>query len=96
MLKKFAIRWIERYQRLGGERQFAVNCNFKPSCSEYTKQAIECFGLYRGLKVGFKRLKRCNHPDLIHPIEDPLIRQHPTSELTNRGQDAFSISTKSE
>ena len=96
MLKLLAIKWIERYQRRGGGRQFAVKCNFKPTCSEYTKQAIEHYGLYQGLKIGFKRLKRCNQPDLIKKISDPLFNPDSMSELTDRNEDAFSKSTKSE
>ena len=96
MLKSLAIKWIERYQDKGGGRQFAVNCNYKPTCSQYTKQAIEHFGLYRGLRMGFKRLRRCNQPDVIQPIYDPLPDPLSKPALTNRGEDAFSKSTKSE
>ena len=34
-------------------------CKFYPSCSEYTKQALQKHGL-RGLLMGFKRVLRCN------------------------------------
>ena len=92
MLKSLAIKWIERYQKKGGERQFAVKCNYKPTCSEYTKQAIKYYGLYQGWKIGFKRIRRCNLPDLIQPIFDPLIMP----ESLNRGENAIFKSTKSE
>ncbi|MEE4245152.1 MAG: membrane protein insertion efficiency factor YidD [Kangiellaceae bacterium] len=72
MLKRLAIKWIERYQAKGGERQFAVNCNFHPTCSEYTKQSIQRFGLLSGIKLGWHRIRRCNQPDLIKPIDDPV------------------------
>ncbi len=36
-------------------------CVFTPTCSEYTKQAIEKYGVIRGMVFGVKRLSRC-HP----------------------------------
>jgi len=35
-------------------------CRFKPSCSEYTYQAVERFGVFKGLKLGINRVMRCN------------------------------------
>ena len=33
--------FITLYQKSGGgKRLFGIDCNFKPTCSEYTKQAI--------------------------------------------------------
>ncbi len=72
MLTQLIIRLITRYQKNGGGKQYNVTCNFTPSCSEYSKQALIRFGLLKGLKLTFKRLKRCNHPDLLHKINDPL------------------------
>lgn len=34
-------------------------CRFVPTCSEYTKQAIEKYGLLRGTWMGVKRISRC-------------------------------------
>ncbi len=73
MLARIALRMIDWYQRRGGgNRLFAVDCNFEPSCSEYTKQAIEHYGFAKGVRFGLARIRRCNQPDLPHRIEDPL------------------------
>jgi len=37
------------------------NCKFLPTCSEYTKESIIKFGLFRGVWLGMKRIVKC-HP----------------------------------
>lgn len=44
-------------------------CRFQPTCSEYTYQAIEKYGILKGSLLGFKRILRC-HPWSIGG-EDP-------------------------
>jgi putative membrane protein insertion efficiency factor len=39
----------------------AGNCRFQPTCSRYAYQAIERFGVTRGVWLATKRLLRC-HP----------------------------------
>ena len=34
-------------------------CRFTPTCSEYMIESIYKYGVIKGLKLGFKRLKRC-------------------------------------
>ena len=36
-------------------------CRFKPSCSQYTYEAVEIYGAGKGLLLGVKRISRC-HP----------------------------------
>jgi len=36
-------------------------CRFEPSCSHYMVEALEKYGMVKGIWVGFKRILRC-HP----------------------------------
>ncbi len=65
--KKFGLIIIRVYQKLFSfDHSFwakYVNyrvCIFYPSCSEYTYQAIDKYGLIKGSFFGFKRILRCN------------------------------------
>ena len=35
-------------------------CRFEPSCSVYTMQAVEKYGVVRGTWLGVRRLSRCH------------------------------------
>lgn len=37
-----------------------IRCKYHPTCSEYTKQAIEKYGTRKGLFLGIKRILKCN------------------------------------
>jgi uncharacterized protein len=34
-------------------------CRFEPTCSEYTKQAVEKYGALKGTWMGIRRILRC-------------------------------------
>ncbi len=62
ILKKLVIGIIKTYQL--GFRHFPRVCRFTPSCSQYCLEAVEKYGLARGLFLGLKRISKC-HP--FHP-----------------------------
>jgi len=61
-LTKLACRAIEFYQTAVSPRVFHGRkvCRFSPSCSEYTKQVLQKYGLYAGSAKAAWRLARCN------------------------------------
>jgi hypothetical protein len=48
-----------------------ASCRFTPSCSEYTKEAIERYGFLKGILKGAKRISSC-HPFSGKAGYDPL------------------------
>ncbi len=63
MIKKAALLAIRFYQ-LTLSHIFGGQCRFYPTCSEYTREAIEKHGVLKGIGLGGKRLLKC-HP--FHP-----------------------------
>lgn len=47
------------------------NCVYTPSCSQYTYDAIDQYGLVKGGWMGIKRISRC-HPNTAHSRYDPV------------------------
>ena len=58
-MKNILIKLIIFYQKAISPWQRS-RCKFEPTCSEYTKQAIEKYGAIKGTIKGFKRILRCN------------------------------------
>lgn len=57
---RFGLAAIRGYQRHVSPMS-GPNCRYVPTCSSYTAEAVERFGLARGAWLGLRRLLRC-HP----------------------------------
>ena len=61
-MKKILIFIIKKYKKFISPvfSNMGCNCKFYPTCSEYTKQAIEKYGVVKGCAYGIKRILKCN------------------------------------
>ncbi len=59
LLKPATICAVKIYQRFAPS-SIRCKCRFEPSCSEYMILSIEKYGIFKGIKKGIGRLKRCN------------------------------------
>ena len=66
-MKKFFILIINFYQKSVSFFERKDVCMFYPSCSEYTKQAIQKYGSFKGIYLGILRILHC------HPFQENKI-----------------------
>lgn len=59
MFKNILVKLISLYQKISSLTPPV--CRFTPTCSEYTKQALQKYGVFKGLWLGLKRVVKC-HP----------------------------------
>lgn len=59
-MKSIALAMIRFYKRFISPA-LPSSCIYEPTCSVYTYQAIERYGVIRGTWMGIKRISRC-HP----------------------------------
>ena len=56
-MKKIVLKILVFYKRYISQGN---HCRFVPSCSEYCYQAVDKYGVVKGLFLGLKRVMRCN------------------------------------
>jgi uncharacterized protein len=83
------LRWvfvlpIRVYQRLISP-MLGQHCKYYPSCSEYALQAVERFGILRGLVLAGWRLLRCNpwSSGGYDPVEEQRLFKVPASAVSS-------------
>ncbi|MDJ0660834.1 MAG: membrane protein insertion efficiency factor YidD [Crocosphaera sp.] len=78
-MKKILILLIKVYRKLISPL-FPPSCRFRPTCSQYTLEAIEKFGALQGSFLGLKRILRCHpfHPGGYDPV--PSVIKKETNE----------------
>ncbi len=71
-MKNFVLVAIKVYQRIISPfvvSIFGPGCRFNPTCSEYSRQVIERYGLKRGGTLALKRVLQC------HPFAKGMLNQ---------------------
>ncbi len=59
LIKRLLMGAIKAYQGVS-RALLPRNCRFHPSCSQYALEAIERFGVFKGLKKAIWRILRCS------------------------------------
>ncbi|MEL5848514.1 MAG: membrane protein insertion efficiency factor YidD [Candidatus Igneacidithiobacillus chanchocoensis] len=69
VVRRGAVLLIRGYQ-LALSPFLGQNCRYHPTCSQYTCEAIERYGVLRGAWMGMKRIARCHpfHPGGYDPV----------------------------
>jgi len=60
-MKKLVLMLLRLYKKYLSPSNWGLKtCRFEPSCSQYTYQAIEKYGILKGVRMGLWRVVRCN------------------------------------
>ena len=83
MIRRLFVFPIRAYQLLVSPL-LGQRCKYHPSCSEYAVQAVERYGILRGLVLAGWRLLRCNPWSLggVDRVEDQRLFK-PRSPVTS-------------
>lgn len=74
-MKRLLVKLINLYKSIVSPLlvlSFGNSCRFTPTCSVYTRDAVESYGVIKGLYLGLKRIIRCN--PFFEAGYDPLAK----------------------
>ncbi len=74
LIKQLFLKLIRFYQ-IALSPMLGSNCIYTPTCSHYTYEAIERFGVIKGGWLGAKRIARCTpfHEGGYDPVPEELV-----------------------
>lgn len=95
-MRKIVLKLIKIYQKTLSPTTGLLSylfpakvCRFQPTCSQYTYQVVEKYGIIKGIFIGFWRILRCN------PFSkggfDPIPKEKESQKLFLRGFLAFFV-----
>ncbi|MCW8905383.1 MULTISPECIES: membrane protein insertion efficiency factor YidD [Sedimenticola] len=76
-MKRLVLQLLKGYSYLVSPL-LGNNCRYYPSCSAYTREAVEIHGVLRGLWMGTRRILRC------HPFHEGGYDPVPGSECRHK------------
>lgn len=59
-MKKLCIAMIQFYRKYLSPLKGHGTCKYYPTCSQYAMEAIEKYGVVKGILLGIWRILRCN------------------------------------
>ena len=61
-MKNLILCFIKLYKKFISPifKMMGIECKYYPTCSEYTRMAIEKYGCIKGIFLGLKRIIKCN------------------------------------
>lgn len=72
------VRTVEAYQRwLRPVSSLVIRCRYRPTCSEYSRQAVTRFGIARGGRLTVRRLWACRGAvamGSLDPVPEASVR----------------------
>ncbi|HOV85158.1 MAG TPA: membrane protein insertion efficiency factor YidD [Syntrophobacteraceae bacterium] len=79
MIRSFFLLAIRSYQTLLSP-WMGPCCRFVPTCSQYTYEAVQLHGPWKGCLLGLGRIARCHpfHPGGYDPVDPPSTTDVPT------------------
>jgi len=79
-MRKIVIFFIRIYQTIISP-YIAPSCRYTPTCSHYSMEAVQRFGIFKGLWLSIRRISRC-HPwheggyDPVPPVSTQMKKDH--------------------
>lgn len=61
-MKKISLYFLKLYKKYISPlfEEVGIHCKYYPTCSEYSRQAIEKYGFLKGFFYSIKRILKCN------------------------------------
>ncbi len=75
-MQKIVVTIIQFYQRWISP-VFPPHCRYTPTCSQYIIDAVKYYGVWKGLRLGMRRLLSCHpfHAGGFDPVPEPSDRK---------------------